>query len=115
MPAMMASSLSSSGRLRLLLDYVLQRVGIKDVSAAETGIKTMAQGNIGIYEHVFSGTYKGRKWQSLSICIYEFSGDKIQSIRTVYNKLSMAKQVAAGVLDRWVVGSLVGTMEKGLR
>jgi hypothetical protein len=86
-----------------------------DLTAADTGIKTMAQGNIGVYEHVFSGTFKGRKWQSLSICIYEFSGDKVQSIRTVYDKLSMAKQAAAGVVDRWVVGSLVGTMEKGLR
>jgi ketosteroid isomerase-like protein len=88
---------------------------IPDLSAVDTGIKTMAQGNIGVYEHAFSGTFKGRKWQSPSMCIYEFSGDKILNIRTVYDRLSMAKQAAAGVVDRWVVGSLVGSMEKGLR
>ena len=48
------------------------------------------------------------------MCVYEFSGDKIQSIRSVWDRLTMAKQVAGGVVDKWMVGSLVGSMEKGL-
>ena len=106
-------SFKGKAELRKYATWLIQT--IPDLSAVDSGIKTMAQGNIGIYEHIFSGTLKGRKWQSLSICIYEFQGDKIQSIRTVQDRLSMARQAAAGVLDRWLVGSLVGTMEKGLR
>lgn len=105
-------SFKGKAELRKYATWLIQT--IPDLSAVESGIKTMAQGNIGIYEHIFSGTYKGRRWQTLSICIYEFSGDKIQSIRTVQDRLSMARQVAAGV-ERWLVGSLVGSMEKGLR
>lgn len=62
-----------------------------------------------------SETHGGRKWQTLAICIYGFSGDKILVVRSVYDRLSMAKQVAKGMLEKSVVNSLVRAMEKGLR
>jgi ketosteroid isomerase-like protein len=86
-----------------------------DFRVTDTGIKTMAQGNTGVYEHVFSGTFKGRKWQTLALCVYEFSGDKILNVRSVYDRLSMAKQVSKGMIEKSVVNSLVKAMEKGLR
>jgi limonene-1,2-epoxide hydrolase len=104
---------NGKGEVKRYITWQIQT--IPDLKVAETGIKTMAQGNTGVYEHVFSGTFKGRKWETLSLCIYEFSGDKILNIRTVYDRLSMAKQVAKGIVEKRVVNSLVKAMEKGLR
>ncbi len=78
------------------------------------GIKAIAQGNRGAYEHVLEGTSEGAKWEVLALCAYEFSNGKIQSLRTVYDRLSVAKQVAKGGLGRTAVNSIMKRMEKGL-
>ena len=79
-----------------------------------TGIKTIVQGNRGAYEHVLEGISEGAKWEVLALCAYEFSNDKIQSLRTVYDRLSVAKQVAKGGLARTAVNAIIKRMEKGL-
>lgn len=79
-----------------------------------TGIKAIVQGNRGAYEHVLEGISEGAKWEVLALCVYEFSNDKIQSLRTVYDRLSVAKQVAKGGLARTAVNAIIKRMEKGL-
>jgi len=48
------------------------------------------------------------------MCAYEFTDDKIQEVRTVYDRLLIAKQVAKGWLAKRLVNSIVKQAEKGL-
>lgn len=88
---------------------------IKDMAITESGTGVMAQGNSGSFEHVIRGTIEGVKGEVLAWCAYEFSGGKIKQLRTIYDRLSIAQQVAKGWLPRWLVGMIVRRLEKGLR
>ena len=41
------------------------------------------------------------------MCAYEFSNDKIREVRTVYDRLLIAKQAAKGWLPKTLVNSIV--------
>ena len=85
-----------------------------DLKMTEVGIKIVAEGDVGVYEHILSGTSNDMQWNTLGLCIYEFTGDKIKSIRSVYDRLSIAKQVSKGMMARTAVNGILKTMEKGL-
>lgn len=85
-----------------------------DLKIIETGVKILAEGDAGVYEHVLSGTVDGAKWETLGLCIYEFAGDKIKSIRSVYDRLAIAKQVAKGSMAKMAVNGVLKRMEQGL-
>ena len=87
----------------------------KDGKATETGIGIVIQGNIGIIEHILSGTMRGIKGQVPAVCIYEFKNDKIQNIRGFDDRLTIAKQAARGPTEKMMVNMIVNSMEKGLR
>lgn len=101
------------GELKRYVTWLNQNT--PDLKITETGIGIMAQGNNGVYEHVLSGTFEGTKWEMLAMCAYEFSDEKIQNIRTVYDRLWMAKQVVKGMLAKKAVNSIINATEKGLR
>ena len=54
------------------------------------------------------------KYQILALCIYEFKGDKIQHVRSAYDRLSLAKQATKGKIAKTAVNSIINRMEKGL-
>ena len=87
---------------------------MQDVSVTETGNKIIVQGNKAFYEHFISVTIEGKRAEGLAMCAYEFTNDKIQEVRTVYDRLLLAKQAAKG----WIAGTLVNLIvkqaEKGL-
>ena len=85
-----------------------------DLKITEVGVKIVAEGDVGVYEHVLSGTIDGMKWDTLGLCIYEFAGDKVKSIRSVYDRLSIAKQASKGVVAKTAVSGILKRMEKGL-
>ncbi|GAG16343.1 unnamed protein product, partial [marine sediment metagenome] len=85
-----------------------------DQKVIESGVKIIAEEDRAVYEHIFEGSYEGMKYQILALCICEFKGDKIQHIRTVYDRLSLAKQVAKGKMAKMAVNSIINQMEKGL-
>ena len=85
-----------------------------ELTITEVGAKIVAEGDIGVYEHVLSGTIDGMKWETLGLCIYEFAGDKVKSIRSVYDRLSIAKQASKGPVARTAVNGILKRMEKGL-
>ena len=85
-----------------------------DEKLIESGVKIIAEEDRAIYEHILEGSYEGMKYQILALCIYEFKGDKIQHIRTVYDRLSLAKQLAKGKIAKTAVNSIIKRMEKGL-
>lgn len=86
---------------------------MRDVTVTETGNGIIVQGNKAFFEHVVAGTVEGKRAEALAMCAYEFSDDKIQQVRTVYDRLLMAKQ-AAGGLGKWLVNLIVKQAEKGL-
>jgi len=99
--------------LRRYLTWFIRSV--RDMTVKESGIRVMVQGNTGVYEHVLGGTMQGARYEGLAICVYEFKNEKIQEVRTVYDRLLLAKQVAKGWLAKWLVNMIVKQAEKGLR
>jgi len=97
-------------------DYLTRSVELnRDMKVADTGIGLIVQGDTGVLEYVFSGTTSdGMKWEVLAFCIYEFSGEKIKLLTTVYDRLPLAKQTARGWLSRMAVNSVISRVEKGL-
>jgi len=86
---------------------------MKDAKVKECGNGLIAQGNKALIEHEISGTMEGKKASVLAFCAYEFEGDKIKEVRSAYDRLSMAQQVASG-LPRMMVNMIVKQTEKGM-
>lgn len=87
---------------------------IPDQKLIESGVKIIAEEDRAVYEHILEGSYEGMKYQILVLCIYEFKGNKIQHVRAVYDRLSLAKQVAKGQIAKTAVNSIINRMKKGL-
>jgi len=98
--------------LRRVLTWMAQ--SMQDMTVAESGLGIMAQGDRAFFEHVIGGTMQGMRVEWLAFCAYEFSGDKIQTIRSAWDRLSVAQQAARGWLARWLVGLIVKQAQKGL-
>ena len=84
------------------------------VKITETGNKIIVQGDRGFFEHEIAATIEGKRVEGLAMCAYEFTNDKIQEVRTVYDRLFIAKQAAKGWLAKTLVNSIVKQAEKGL-
>src|SRR4030042_4591304 len=70
----------------------------KDCKITETGIGILVQGNTAAFEHNIAATTDNMKWEIPALCVYEFKGDKIQNIRSFYDRLAQASQVVKGVI-----------------
>jgi len=106
-------SFKGKGELKRYLTWFFD-VG-QNLKVTESGNKIIVQGDRAFYEHIISATYRGVRTECLAMCAYEFSGEKIQQMRTVQDRLSIAKQAAKGQLAKWLVNSIVKRAEKGLR
>ena len=98
--------------LRRYLTWVIQ--SSPDQRIVDAGINIMVKGGKAVYEHNVVATYKGTKYEVPTVCVYEFEGEKIQHLRTVSDRLTIAKQVAKGWLEKVIVNSFLSRMEKGL-
>ncbi len=87
----------------------------QDLKITERGNGIIAQADKAFIEHVVSGKLNGARVEYLAFCAWEFQDEKIREVRTVYDRLSLAKQVAKGWLAKWLVGQVVKQAEKGLR
>ena len=87
---------------------------MKDMKVKECGNGLIAQGNKALIEHEISGIMAGKKASVLAFCAYEFEGDKIKEVRSAFDRLSMAQQVASG-LPKMMVNMIVKQTEKGMR
>jgi limonene-1,2-epoxide hydrolase len=85
-----------------------------DQKVRDAGIGIMVKGNKAVFEHAVEGMYEGMKYEALTICVYEFSDEKIQHLRTVVDRLSIAKQVAKGWFAKRIMNSIIAHAEKGL-
>jgi len=81
----------------------------------ESGIKIIAEEDKAVYEHILEGIVEGKKYQIFALCIYESKGSKFQHLRTAYDRLSMAKQLAKGPIANTAVNAIISQMVKGLK
>jgi ketosteroid isomerase-like protein len=86
-----------------------------DMKITECGNGVICQGDKAFFEHNISGTYQGKKYDCLAMCAYEFSGDKIKNMRTVYDRLLMAQQLVKGWPARPIVNMVVKQSEKAMK
>lgn len=88
----------------------------RDISISDTGIDLIVQGNEGIHEFIFKGTTKdGMPWTLLALTVYEFKGDQIKRMTTVFDRLALVKQTAKGWLTRMAVNNAASFAERGMR
>jgi len=87
-----------------------------DIKFKDAGIGIMTKGNKAVTQFTFEAkTSDGTKFEVPSVCTYEFRDEKIQQHWTISDRLSIAKQVAKGLVDKRVIRTVVNDMEKGLR
>ena len=89
----------------------LSSESMQEISVTETGNGIIAQGNKAFFEHILASTYQGRRAEWLAMCAYEFEGDKIQHVRTTFDRLLLAKQVTSG-LPKLLVNQIIKQSEK---
>lgn len=88
---------------------------VSNPTIRDTGVGIMVKGDKAVYEHSIGGIIEGNKYETLAICVYEFSNGKIHGIRSVYDRLSVGKQVATGWFEKRIVNTMVERAERGLR
>jgi len=84
------------------------------VKITESGVGIITAGNKAIFEHDMEGSIEGQKVKYLSMCAYEFKDGKIQRLRTIFDRLTIAQQVATGWFARMAVNGIVKRTGKGL-
>ena len=87
---------------------------MQDAKVTESGNGIIVEGNKAFFEHIISGSYQGKRSEVLAMCAYEFNDDKIQKVRSTFDRLLMAKQAAPGWLSKKIVNSIINKMEAGL-
>jgi len=98
-------------QLRAYLGRLFRRA--KHMRMVECGNGMMVQANRAFVEHVVAGTIGSARAEYLTLSAWELKDGKIKGIRTVYDRLSLAKQVAKGWLAKWLVDLLIGRTERG--
>jgi hypothetical protein len=98
--------------VRRYLTWSIQSVRSFTVTATGTGLTVC--GDKAFYEHILGGTYEGVRGEWLALCVYEFRDDRIQSVRAVYDRLSLLRQIALRWPSSSFVGFIVKRMERGL-
>lgn len=81
----------------------------------DTGIGILVKGNKAVYEYVCEATIEGTRIRTPGVCIYEFRDDKCVYHRSIFDRISGAKQGATGFIASRAVNSVVDQMERGLR
>jgi uncharacterized protein (TIGR02246 family) len=88
---------------------------MQNIKVTETDNGIITQGDKAFFEHVISGVYQGLKFEFLGMCAYEFSGEKIKNMRSVYDRLLVASQCAKGWIAKYVVNMVVKQSDKAMK
>ena len=86
---------------------------VKNFQINETGLGIITKDDKAVIEHDISGNVNDKPVVMPSMCVYEFKNDKVANIRTYFDRLSEAQQVATG-LAKTAVNAVVGGVQKGL-
>lgn len=86
----------------------------KNYKITETGIGIIVQGDTAASEHELSGIYNGLPWSVPAISTWKFNEGKIETLKTFFDVLSQAQQLAKGGMEKVAVNSIVNASRKGL-
>lgn len=86
-----------------------------ELRVTESGVGILAVGDKAAFEHVLRGTFGGERWEIPILCTYELRDGKVSRMLTVFDRLSLAKQVGKGAMARRAVAAVIKAAEKGLR
>jgi uncharacterized protein (TIGR02246 family) len=100
------------GKSELGRYFSAQFESMEDMTVTETGNGIIVSGDKAFFEHVIGGTMQGRRAEVLAMCAYEFSGGKIKAVRSTFDRLAMAQQVAKGWLPKMLVNMIVKQTER---
>ena len=78
----------------------------------ETGL--YVEGNVATHEYVTEGATKEGKGSAPCVVVAEIKNGKVQRLRNYYDRLSIAKQMARGIVATRAVNSIINRMEEGL-
>jgi ketosteroid isomerase-like protein len=82
----------------------------------DAGIGIMVKGNRAVSQYLLKGKIpNGMTFEVPGVCLFEFQDGKIQRHTTIFDRLSLAKQVAKGIAEKEMVHIVVKRAEKGLR
>jgi ketosteroid isomerase-like protein len=87
---------------------------IKDFHITENGNGIVSQGDRAFIEHELSGTLNGKPFKLPSACAWEFKDGKVANLRTYFDVLSQAQQVASGAMAKFAVNAVVKASQQGL-
>ena len=79
-----------------------------------SNIRLVSKGNIAACELFLEGNSEGENWQVTALSYCEVNNSRIIYLRTVYDRLSVARQVARDGLAGLAVSKIVERMEEGL-
>ena len=86
----------------------------KEVKFTESGPGILIQGDVASYEHRISGIMQGEQVDFLAMCTYQFEGDQVKEMKTVFDRLEIAEQATSTWLPKKIVNTLVSQLNKGL-
>ena len=81
----------------------------------DTGIGVVVKDDKAVYEYIWEATMEGTRIREPGVCIYEFSDGKCVYHRSIYDRISGAKQGVTGFIAKRVVNSVLDQLEEGLR
>jgi hypothetical protein len=86
----------------------------------DAGVGILVKGNKAVYEQIIEGvSAHDRTYVAPAISIFEFSGEKIQQYKTLFDRMTLGKQGCGkqgygGWLDRRILTGILNTWEAGL-
>jgi ketosteroid isomerase-like protein len=87
----------------------------EDVKFNDTGIGIVVKDDKAVYEHIWEATYEGAPIKAPSVCVYEFSDGKCVYHKSIYDRISLAKQGSTGFIETRIVNAVIDQLERGLR
>ncbi len=87
---------------------------VENFRVEESGHGIIVEGDKAFFEHSMSGIMQGEQVEFTAICSYQFAGDKISKLKTVFDRLSIAEQATSQWLPKKLVNTIISQMEKGL-
>jgi ketosteroid isomerase-like protein len=87
---------------------------IKDYKIIENGVGILVDGDSALIEHDLTGSINDRYFKIPANCVWEFKDGKVAKLRTFFDVLAQAKQVAGGGFAQMAVKAIVKASRKGL-
>ena len=104
-----------TGKIRIAGYLNWQFAQGQDLKIAESGNSIVAEGPRAFLEHTVAYRRSGERIEYTVLCSLDLRNGKVARIRTVYDRLSLERQLVKGRVSRWAVGHLLRHAEKGLR